>query len=129
MNKSKIKLVVRVLLALLFIGAGALHFTRTESFIAIMPTYLPAHRPLVLISGFFEIIGGIALLVPALARPAAYGLVALLIAVFPANVNMALNQLPMGDKPVPPLFLWLRLPLQFVLIALVLWSTKGKGQK
>lgn len=124
MNKEQVKFVVRLLLALFFLVAGILHFTRTGFYLAIMPPYLPFHLALVYISGFFEIVGGVCLLIPALSRFAGYGLVALLVAVFPANVNMAINEVSIGDTSFPPLLLWLRLPLQFALIALVLWCTK-----
>ena len=62
-----------------------------------------------------------------LQRPAAWGLGALLIAVFPANINMAINEIPFGDQPVPVWLLWARLPFQAVFIAWVLWSTMPDG--
>ena len=94
-----------------------LHFTSSKTYEAMMPPWLPAHRPLVLISGGFEILGAIGLLVPSTQRLAAWGLIALFIAVFPANVNMAVNKLPLGGRRVPTWTLWARLPLQLVLIA------------
>lgn len=121
---NKIKFAVRILLAVTFIIAGVLHFTHTEFYLAIMPPYLPFHRALVFISGFFEIAGGIGLLIPRLTRAAGYGLIALLIAVFPANINMAINDVQVGSNSFSPSLLWLRLPLQFALIALVWWCTK-----
>lgn len=72
---------------------------------------------LVAISGACEILGGLGLLVPATRRWAAWGLVALFVAVFPANVNMAIHRLPFGKFPVPVWALWARLPLQAVLVA------------
>ncbi|HET6983366.1 MAG TPA: hypothetical protein VFI53_14580 [Myxococcaceae bacterium] len=72
---------------------------------------------LVAISGACEILGGLGLLVPATRRWAAWGLVALFVAVFPANVNMAIHRLPFGKFPVPGWALWARLPLQAVLVA------------
>ncbi len=62
-----------------------------------------------------------------LRKAAAWGLVALYIAVFPANINMLMNDLPFNGQPVPPLFLWLRLPIQFVLIAWAYWLTRSDG--
>lgn len=124
MNRENIRLGVRILLAVAFIIGGVLHFTHTEFYLAIMPPYLPFQRALVFISGFFEIIGGIGLLIPRLTRAAGYGLIALLIAVFPANVHMAMNNVQVGDSSFSSSLLWLRLPLQFVLIALVWWCTK-----
>ena len=123
----KIKLTLRILLALLFIVAGTLHFTYPRFYLAIMPPALPYHLELVYVSGFFEIVGGAGLLIPALRRYAGYGLIALLIAVFPANIHMATDVAEAGETRFPLLLLWLRLPLQFVLIALVWWSTRRDG--
>ncbi len=119
---TKIKSITRLLLAAAFIVAGVLHFTHTEFYLTIMPPYLPYHRALVFVSGFFEIIGGIGLLTR-FRRAAGYGLLLLLLAVFPANVQMA-----MGDERFPPLLLWLRLPLQFILMALVWWCSTGRDK-
>jgi uncharacterized membrane protein len=106
---------LRVLLSLLMVTAGTLHFVNPATFMAIVPSYLPSPLALVYISGFFEILGGVGLQVARFRRWAAWGLVALFIAVFPANVNMALHQLPFGQT-VYPMGNWFRLPLQLVLI-------------
>jgi uncharacterized membrane protein len=121
---------VRILLAVAMIGIGVLHFVRPEGFVAIVPSYLPAPYALVLVSGFFEILGGAGLLVPRVRRAASFGLVALYVAVFPANLNMAQHHLPLAGTDVPALLLWLRLPLQGVLILLALWvgKTPRKGR-
>jgi uncharacterized membrane protein len=104
----------RIALAVLFLGAGALHFVLTATYMRIMPAYLPAHRELVLISGAFEMLGGLGLLVPATRHLAAWGLVALLIAVFPANLTMVTDH---AHFPGVPLWAaWLRLPLQLPLM-------------
>lgn len=124
MNTGKLKSGVRFLLALLFVVAGVLHFTHTEFYFTVMPPYLPYPHALILISGVCEIIGGAALLVPRLRRLAGYGLIALLLAVFPANVQMLLNDIQTGAQTFPPLLLWLRLPFQFVLIAIVWWCVQ-----
>lgn len=118
------KHVVRALLVFLFVGSGVSHFVRPEPFMAIVPPYLPAPRALVYISGAFEILGGVGLLIPALRRWAGIGLVALLIAVFPANIYMAANDVPLGDVDVPWWGHAIRLPLQAVLIALVIWVSR-----
>lgn len=114
----------RRLLALFFVGAGALHFTNTGSYEATMPSYLPAHRELVLISGVAEIVGGLGVLA-AKTRPAAgWWLIALLVAVFPANVNMALHPDQIRGLSVPRWALWARLPLQGLLIFWVRRATR-----
>ncbi|MBY0231412.1 MAG: DoxX family protein [Gemmataceae bacterium] len=112
-----VKLVMRWLLALLLLAAGVLHFVRADVFLRAMPAYLPWHRELVLLSGAAEFLLGILLLVPRVSRPAAWGVVALFVAVFPANVHMALN--PDLFPAIPPWVLWLRVPLQ---VPLVLWA-------
>ena len=82
-----------------------------------------------LISGFFEILGGAGLLVPPTRRAAAWGLIALYVAVFPANVNMALHDVPIEGRHFPAWALWLRLPLQGVLIAWAWWLTQDDKKK
>lgn len=109
----------RLVLALLFVGAGVLHFVRPEPYLRIMPPYLPAHLQLVYISGAAEILGGLGLLLPATRRLAGWGLILLLVAVFPANIYML--QTHGAGLSVPLWALWLRLPLQAVLIAWVWW--------
>ena len=94
--------------------AGVNHFLRPQLYVSIMPPYMPWHLALVYVSGALEIVLGALLLVPATQTLAAWGLVALLVAVFPANLYMAQNAATFG---VAPVFLWLRLPLQVALIA------------
>ena len=81
-----VKTASKYLLAILMIGVGTLHFVRHEFFVKIMPPYLPWHLELVYLSGFFEAALGLLLLVPRTSRLAAWGIIALLIAVFPANI-------------------------------------------
>ena len=94
-----------------FVALGTLHFTHTRVYVRIMPPYLPAHRELVLVSGAGEIVGGAGVLIPATRPYARWWLIALLAAVFPANVQMALD--PAGFK-IPRWALWARLPFQLV---------------
>lgn len=119
------KHVTKWVLGLLFIAAGVNHFWHPDFYVKIMPPYLPWHRELVLISGAFEMLLGAMLLVPHCSRWAAWGLIALLIAVFPANLHMALNPAEYSD--LPPWTLWLRLPLQGVFIAWAYWYTRPSG--
>ena len=109
---------MRWLLASAMVLVGVLHFVRPEPFLAIMPEYLPWHLALVLISGAFEILGGIGLLIPRTRSAAGWGLIALYVAVFPANLHMALNPeeyeqgVPGGRNA-----LYARLPVQLLFIA------------
>lgn len=117
-----IKLVTKVIFSLLLIAAGANHFRDPKFYEAIMPPYLPWHYALVIISGVAEVVLGIGLLIPKTSVYSAWGLILLLIAVFPANVHMAMN--PELYPNVPAAVLWLRLPLQGVLIAWAYWYTR-----
>lgn len=106
----------RWLLAVLLVAAGVLHFVRPGMYLRIMPPYLPWHLELVYLSGVAELVLGLLLLVPRYRRRAAWGVIALLVAVFPANVHLYQHQ---EIVPGPPLVHLLRLPLQAVLI---LWA-------
>ena len=111
------------LLAALFVGAGVMHFVKPRLFEAIVPPSLPAPRALVALSGVAEVLGGLGLLVPAVRPWAGWGLVALLVAVFPANLYMA-REWERFRRFAPRWALRLRLPLQAVLIAWVLWASQ-----
>jgi uncharacterized membrane protein len=115
---------LRWLLAIVMVVAGTNHFISPATYVAMMPAALPWHLALVYASGVAEIAGGLGLLVPRTRRAAAWGLIALLVAVFPANVNMAVNELPLGTSAVPTWALWARLPLQLVFIA---WAYAVRG--
>jgi uncharacterized membrane protein len=112
-------LLARVVLAVFMVGIGIGHFVRPGPFVSIVPAWLPAPLLLVMVSGFFEVLGGAGLLVPRVRRAASLGLVLLYVAVFPANVNMALH--PELGQGIAPWLLWARLPFQVVLIAWALW--------
>jgi uncharacterized membrane protein len=105
----------KYLMAAFYTLAGVNHFLHPAWYLKIMPPYLPWHRFLVELSGVAEIALGLLLLVPRTTRWAAWGLIALLIAVFPANVHMAMH--PELYPEIPFEALWARLPLQAVLIA------------
>ena len=90
------------LAAIFFVLAGSLHFIRPEFYLRIVPPYIPRHVAIVRISGFLEILGGVGLLLPQTRRMAAWGLVALLIAVFPANIYMATNPVEAGAASIAP---------------------------
>lgn len=116
-----------VLAAILYVAAGALHFIKTDAYVRVMPPYIPWHLFMVRFSGVCEILGGLGLLLPQTRRTAAWGLVALLIAVFPANIYMATNPVEAGAESIGPVVRWGRLVLQPLLIWWVLWCTKQGG--
>jgi len=103
-----------------FIVTGALHFLKPETYMKIMPPYLPAHRELVYASGVAEIAGGAALLHARTRRLGGHWLTATLVAIFPANLEMALHPARYGaESPRARALLYARLPLQLALIAWV----------
>ncbi|HTE51332.1 MAG TPA: DoxX family protein [Kofleriaceae bacterium] len=119
-----IRTALRWLLTIGMVLAGANHFREPGWYVAMMPSWLPWPLELVYVSGAFEMLGGLGLILPATRRLAGWGLVALFIAVFPANLNMAIHHLPLGARVVPPWALWARLPLQLVFIAWALWASR-----
>jgi uncharacterized membrane protein len=130
MNEAlrRLKRPLLYLMAPAYVVAGALHFVVPEVYVQIVPPQLPAALALVYLSGVAEIAVGAGLLVPRTRRYAAWGTVALLVAVFPANVYMAtsgvvVEGVPGGGDP-SALVRWGRLPLQGVLILLALWYTQ-----
>ena len=111
-------------IAALFVATGVLHFVIPRSYEAIVPPFLPARLFLVYLSGACELAGGVGLLVPRTRRPAALGLIALLAAVLPANVQMLVDAIGAGKAGWHVALLWLRLPLQLVLMYFI-WRTAG----
>ena len=99
-------------LAAFFINVGVDHFVNPDFYLDIMPPAFPLHAEAVYISGFFEVLGGISVLVPRLRKIAGWGLFALLVAVYPANIYMALNPEIFPDIPVT--LLYIRLAFQFL---------------
>lgn len=124
MNPNRRKELLRTILSVSLIVVGITHFVKPEEYAKIVPPQLPHPFQLVYISGFFEILGGIGLLIPFVSIAAAWGLIALFIAVFPANINMAVNSISIEGIPDYPIFYWVRLPLQAVLIAWAWWYTR-----
>lgn len=106
----------RIVYGVLFIAAGILHFVFPAEYRAIMPPYLPAPATLVAVSGLAEIAGGAGLLIPRWRQAAGIGVVVLLLAVFPANVEMLRQFRARGVTAPLETLLWLRLPFQAVLI-------------
>ena len=116
---TRSRAVALCVLAVSFVVAGANHFLNPGPYLAMMPPYLPWPEGLIMVSGIAEIAGGLGILIPKVRRLAGWGLIALLVAVFPANVQVALHGWP--GVPMPQWALWARLPLQGVLIAWVYW--------
>ena len=108
----------RIVLGLSFVGAGLLHFLAPEVYERIMPPYLPVHRELVYASGGAEILGGLGLLGEHTRSASGIGLVLLLLAVWPANLQMLLDAHAAGKPAWWVALLWARMPLQ---IPLILW--------
>jgi len=99
-------------LAVFCINAGVNHFINPDFYLSIMPPAFPLHPEAVYISGFFEVLGGVCVLIPRLRKIAGWGLVALLVAVYPANIYMAITPEAFPDLPVA--LLYVRLPFQFI---------------
>ena len=118
---SQIKAISKYVLAIFMIAAGIMHFVNPAFFLKIMPPYLPLHKELVLVSGVCEVLLGVLLLLPKCSHLAAWGIIALLIAVFPANLYVFQHQ---DILPAPPLIHLLRLPLQGVFILWAYWNTR-----
>ena len=110
-----------------FIFTGFSHFLAPDKFMEMMPSFLPAPMFLIYLSGFFEIVGGIGLMISKTRRLAAFGLVLLLLAVFPANIYVALNNVQLGGFMSYAVYQWIRLPMQLVLIGWVWWCGEIRG--
>jgi uncharacterized membrane protein len=105
-----------------FMGGGIAHFTSTEFFVAIMPPYIGFHQEIVYISGVFEILGAIGILIPALRQWAGNGLLLLVVLVSPANIHMWLH--PELFPDVAEVLLSMRLVVQVALLLLIWWCTR-----
>ncbi len=120
MRFQRTRTLLRWLLAVAFVLAGINHFIAPRFYLSIMPPFLPWPLGLVYFSGVAEILGGLGVLVPSTRRLAGWGLIVLLIAVFPANIYAATH----GVGSIPPWILWARLPFQIVFIAWVHWTAR-----
>lgn len=121
--KNRRKEILRAVLSIAIIIVGITHFIKPDEYAKIVPPPLPAYA-MVYLSGVFEILGGIGLAIPLVSVAAAWGLIALFIAVFPANLYQAFNSIPIEGIPHHPVLYWVRLPFQAVLIAWAWWYTK-----
>ena len=107
------------MLAAFFVAGGVNHFARPAVYLSIMPRYLRWPEQLVAVSGAAEILGGVGILFSRTRKLAGWGLVALLIAVFPANIQSIATGVTIAGRAIPKWVLWARLPLQGVLVAWV----------
>lgn len=123
---KRLKAISKYLLAGFMVIAGITHFLNPAFFLKIMPPWLPLHSELVFVSGVAEVLLGVALLLPRYSRLAAWGIMALLLAVFPANIYLYQNQ---QILPAPPVLHLLRLPLQFVFLLWAFWHTGPQEQE
>jgi uncharacterized membrane protein len=112
-------------MAAFYVLAGINHFVNPDVYMPMMPPYLPWHRGLILLSGAAEVGLGLAVLVPALRHASAWGIILLLIAIFPANLHIALHNVPLfGNAEGFGAWNWVRLPFQAVLIGWAWWYTR-----
>ena len=121
-----VKAVLKWALALLFIVSGVGHFVRSDGYLRLMPPALPFHLEIVYLSGVIEAALGVLLLVPRTQRLAAWAYIPVLVAIFPANIYAAMTAGTENEAMpgVPVWAAWLRLPVQFVLIAWAYWYTR-----
>ena len=118
---NRLKAAALLWASLSYIAVGVMHFTHVDFFLDAMPEYLPAHLELVWLSGVFEILGGLGLLVQKTRRFSSFGIIALLFAVYPANIHMAMHPEEFAHLGMTPLGLYLRLPVQFVFMGWAYW--------
>lgn len=113
----------RCALATMFAFTGVAHFTKLRRDLARMvPLMFPWPMAMVYVAGVLELLGAAGLLLPRFRAVAGLCLIALLVAMFPANMRAAFNHMELGGRPATPL--WLRAPMQLLFIGLLLWSTK-----
>jgi uncharacterized membrane protein len=118
------KTILLVIMAIFYVAAGMNHFIHPELYMPMMPPYLPWHRALIYVSGAAELGLGLMVLAPSLRHAAAWGLIFMLIAIFPANLHIALHDVPLfGRAEGYGMWNWVRLPFQAVLIAWAWWYT------
>lgn len=116
-----VKTVLKYVMALFYVWGGINHFLNPSFYLPMMPPYIPAHEAMVALSGIAEILLGAAILVPRTQRLAAWGIIAMLIVFLPVHVYMLVNPELFPDVPVA--FLWLRFPIQGLLVLWAWWYT------
>ena len=120
--KFDIKYLSLMVMGIFYISIGISHFTSPIWYVQIVPPYLPYKLELVYISGLFEILFGGMLFFRKTRFLAGWGLILLLIAVYPANIYLA--QTNGAAMNTTPLIAWGRLPVQFIFVGLAYWHSK-----
>ena len=125
-DERLIKRLARWLMVAFMLASGIGHFATVDAYVAMVPASFPAPRLLVWLSGVAELAGAVGLVVPwpSIRRAAAIGIILLLVAVFPANINMAVNHISPPGMHISPMALWLRLPFQVLFIAWAWWLAR-----
>lgn len=116
----------RIGTGLTFIFAGILHFLIPDTFMKLMPPFIPLPLAMIYLSGVFEIVGGIGLMVSKTKHLASYGLIILLLAVYPANIYVAWEKVQLGGFMSNSFYQWFRVVMQIPLIYWVWWTAKGE---
>ena len=125
MNLKYIKILTIFIMSIFYVRIGILHFTNPQYFLNIMPPYLPFHLELVYLSGFLEIFLGLLLLIKKYRFYAGWGIILLLIAVFPANIYLAQSIEAQTLLGITQKTAILRLPFQIPMLLLAYWHTKS----
>ncbi len=123
---QQLKKTSRIVQGIFYMLAALPHFVAVDTELKLIPPFLPWRRAALYITGIFEFLGGLGLLVPHLRKPASWGLAALLIAIWPANIYHAILDKQSGRWPKTRIYHIIRFPLQIVLIAWVLWAGKDE---
>ena len=122
---SVVKQLLLWLMGPAYVFAGFMHFYRPDFYMPMMPPYIPWHAAMVFLSGVAEVVLGIAVVIPTTRKLAGWGLIALLIAILPANIHIAVHNIPVfGASAGPGVLGWVRVPFQGVLIAGGWWDTR-----
>jgi len=126
---STFKTIICYLLALFFFVAGITHFTQDEAYAGIVPPLLPFPFLIVWVTGIMELFFALGLTIKKFRKMSGFWLAPFLLAVLPANIYMAMYNIPLGDMESSPTALWIRVALQFPLIALILWASGNFDKK
>ena len=126
---SHIKTIFCYLLALFFFVAGITHFTQDEAYAGIVPPLLPFPFIIVWVTGIMELFFAVGLAIKKFRKISGFWLAPFLLAVLPANIYMAMYNIPLGDMESSSTALWVRVALQFPLIALILWASGNFDKK